>query len=159
MRNVNFLPRYVQRILSSHKISEKYDEQEVFYKKTVINNFTMFTGKHVCWSLFFNRNTGLEACNFIKKRLQHRCFLDYAAKFCTAILKNICDVFLHEEDVESESERIHSAYKVKKTFLQKQNKIYHSKTQLDEKKNLPFQDVLYHLVFLYFITAFTLHNI
>ena len=109
MRNVNFLPRYFQRILSSHKISEKYDEQEACYKKTVINNFTMFTGKHLCWSLFFNKNTGLEACNFIKKRLQHRCFLDYAAKFLsTAILKNICDVFLHEEDVESESERIHS---------------------------------------------------
>ena len=37
-------------------------------------------------------------------------------------------------------------------FSQKQNKKYHSKTQLDEK-NLPFNDVLYHLVFLYFSSA------
>ena len=47
-------------------------------------------------------------------------------------------------------------------FCQKQNKKYDSKTQLDEK-NLPFHDVLYHLVFLYFSTttrqvAFALQN-
>ena len=36
-------------------------------------------------------------------------------------------------------------------FSQKQKK-YHSKTHLDEKK-LPFHDVLYHLVLLYFSTA------
>ena len=40
----------------------------------VFKNFTKFTGKHLCWSLFFNKVSGLEACNFIKKRLQHRCF-------------------------------------------------------------------------------------
>ena len=44
-------------------------------------------------------------------------------------------------------------------FSQKQNKKYHSKTQLDGKKThlfmmfLPFQDVLYHLVFLHFSAA------
>ena len=27
MKNVNFVPKYVQRILSSHKILEKYNEQ------------------------------------------------------------------------------------------------------------------------------------
>ena len=49
MKNVNFAPKDVQRILSSHKISEKYNEQEVLYKKAVLK--------------------GLHACNFIKKRL------------------------------------------------------------------------------------------
>ena len=29
MKNVNFVPKHVQRILSTHKISEKYNEQEV----------------------------------------------------------------------------------------------------------------------------------
>ena len=47
-------------------------------------------------------------------------------------------------------------------FSQKQNKKYYSKTELDEKKDLPFHDVFYHLVFLYFSTArqvaFALHN-
>ena len=35
MKNVNFVPKDIQRILSSHKISEKYNEQEVFYKKNL----------------------------------------------------------------------------------------------------------------------------
>ena len=30
----------------------------------------MFTGKHLCWSLFLIKRT----YNFVKKRLQHRCF-------------------------------------------------------------------------------------
>ena len=36
----------------------------------VLKNFSVFTGKHLCWSLF----AGLQGCNFIKKRLQHRRF-------------------------------------------------------------------------------------
>ena len=48
------------------------------------------------------------------------------------------------------------------TVFQKENKKYHSKTQL-YVKNLPFHDVLYHLVFLDFSTArqsvFALHSI
>ena len=35
MKNVNFVPKNVQRILSSHKMFEKYNEQEVFYKKNL----------------------------------------------------------------------------------------------------------------------------
>ena len=97
MKNVNLVPGDVQGILSSRKISEKYNEQEVLYKNTVVKNFVIFTGKHLCWSLFFNRNAGLQTRNFIKKRLQHRCFLDNAAKFIsTAILKNICERLLLE---------------------------------------------------------------
>ena len=38
----------------------------------------------------FNKVVGREACNFIKKRLQHRCFPMNIAKFLrTPILKNI----------------------------------------------------------------------
>ena len=47
MKNVDFVPKGVQRILSSHKISEKYNEQEVFYKKKpVLKNLATFKGKH-----------------------------------------------------------------------------------------------------------------
>ena len=64
-------------------------------KKTLLKNFAMFTGKHLCWNLCFNKNAGLQTCNFIKKRLQHRCFLDNTAKFLrTAILRNICERLL-----------------------------------------------------------------
>ena len=58
-------------------------------------------------------------------------------------------VFLHEQLAKQ------STQELKRTFSQKQNKKYNSKTHVDEKekkkkKNLPFHDILYHLVFLYF---------
>ena len=44
---------------------------------------------------FFNRFAGLQACNFIKKRLQHRCFPAKFTKFLRIpILKNICQQLL-----------------------------------------------------------------
>ena len=46
-----------------------------FMKKAVLKNFPIFIGK-------------LKACNFIKNRLQHRCFL--LNIFRTPISKNIC---------------------------------------------------------------------
>ena len=40
----------------------------------------------------FNKVAGPQACNFIKKRFQHRCFPLKCAKFLgTPILKNICE--------------------------------------------------------------------
>ena len=59
MKNINFVPKDVQRILSSYKISEKHNEQELFYTKTVHKNFAKFTEKPMCWSLFFSENAGL----------------------------------------------------------------------------------------------------
>ena len=57
-------------------------------KKGVLKNFANFTGKHLCWSL-------LQACNFIKKRLQHWCFPVKFAKFLrTSILKKIYERLL-----------------------------------------------------------------
>ena len=50
--------------------TEKNSHRRCSIKKAVLKNFTIFTGKHLCWSLFFN---------FIKKRLQRRCFT--VAKF------------------------------------------------------------------------------
>ena len=32
---------------------------EVFYKKVVLKNFAKFTGKHLRWSLLFNKLAGL----------------------------------------------------------------------------------------------------
>ena len=48
----------------------------MFFEIGVLKNFALFTGKHLCWSLFFNKTAGFRpatACNFIKKRLKHRC--------------------------------------------------------------------------------------
>ena len=52
----------------------------MFFKIGVLKNFAIFTGKYLFWSVF-NKNVGLEACNFIKKRLQDRCFPVNTAKF------------------------------------------------------------------------------
>ena len=77
MKNINFVPKDVQRILSSDKILEKYNEQKVFFWKIVPNNFAIFTGEYLCWLyLFFNKNVfQWKAFKIIKKTLQRRCFL------------------------------------------------------------------------------------
>ena len=38
-------------------------------KEAVLKNFAIFTGKHLCWSLFLTK----KACNFIKKRQVFSC--------------------------------------------------------------------------------------
>ena len=47
---------------------------ETFCKKRVLRNFTKFTGKHLCHSLFFNKAVGLRHATLLKKRLWYRCF-------------------------------------------------------------------------------------
>ena len=48
----------------------------MFFKIGVLKDFANYTGKHLCWSLI-----GLQASNFIKNRLQHRCFRLKFGKF------------------------------------------------------------------------------
>ena len=69
-------------------------------KKAILTNFVIFTGKHLCWGLFFDKVAGLQAsnfqaCNFIKKRLQHRYYLVKIGKSIrTPILRNIWEWLL-----------------------------------------------------------------
>ena len=44
---------------------------QMFFEISVLKNVTIFTGKHLCCSLFLMK---VVACNFIKKRLQRRIF-------------------------------------------------------------------------------------
>ena len=53
---------------------------QMFFKIGVLKNFGIFTGKPVLGPLF-NKVAGLNACNFIKKRLQHSCLPVNIAKF------------------------------------------------------------------------------
>ena len=52
----------------------------MFFEVGVLENFTIFTGKHLYWSLFlvilqvFKPAADVQACNFIKKRLQLKGF-------------------------------------------------------------------------------------
>ena len=54
---------------------------EVFSKKAVLRNFPKLTGKHLCWSPFFNKIAGLRPASLLKKRLKHRCFTVNFEKF------------------------------------------------------------------------------
>ena len=69
---------------------------QMFFKIGVLKNFIIFTGKHLCRSLF-NKDTGLKACNIIKERLQRKCFPVNIGKFQrTFILKIIWERMLLE---------------------------------------------------------------
>ena len=58
---------------------------EVFCKKDFLKNFTKFTGKPLCQSLFFNKVVALRPANLLKKRLWHRCFPVNFAKFLRTV--------------------------------------------------------------------------
>ena len=53
----------------------------MFHKESHSQTFCDFYRKHLCRGLFFNKVAGHQACNFIKKRLQHRYFLVNIGKF------------------------------------------------------------------------------
>ena len=48
---------------------------EVFFKRAVLKIFALFTGKHLCWCLFFDKIPRLKACSFIKKDTNTGVFL------------------------------------------------------------------------------------
>ena len=59
-------------------------------KKAILKRFVISTEKYLYRRLFFNKVAGRQACNFIKKRLQHKYFLANIDKFIRRpILKNI----------------------------------------------------------------------
>ena len=56
-----------------HSFSFKSSYRGYSIKKVGLKNLVIFIGKHLCWSLFLTKFAGLQAGNFITKRLQHRC--------------------------------------------------------------------------------------
>ena len=73
--------------LKSWEILRKYStifrtsHQRCSIKKAILKHFVIFTGKHLSRGLFFNKVSDHQACNFIKKKLQHRYFLANIEKF------------------------------------------------------------------------------
>ena len=47
MKSVNFVPKDFLRILSVHKISKKYNKQEVLYKKIVFK-ISQYSQENTC---------------------------------------------------------------------------------------------------------------
>ena len=61
---------------SFEKLTLRINHLRWFVKKGVLKNFANLTGKHL----------HLKACNFIKKRLQHKCFPVKFAKFLRMLI-------------------------------------------------------------------------
>ena len=77
------------KILSSRR--------EVFCKKGILRNFTTFSGKHLCQSLFLNKVAHLRSATLLKKRLWHRFFpVNFAKCLRTPFLiEHFHRLFLH----------------------------------------------------------------
>ena len=65
------------------KKNVKKHPPEVLCKKGVLRNFTKFTGKNLCLSLFFNKVADLRPATLLKKRLAQA----FSCEFCE-ICKN-----------------------------------------------------------------------
>ena len=78
-----FCTKDVERILSSHKFSEKYNELEAFYQKTVLKNFAIFTGKNLRWNLYLNKKTSraFRSATLFKKYSNASVFLTVLGNF------------------------------------------------------------------------------
>ena len=85
-------PRSGQKgLISSLKLATKNrsSHRRCSARKGVLRNFALFTGKHQCQRLFFNKVAGLRPVTLAKKRLWHRCFSANFAKFLrTPLLQN-----------------------------------------------------------------------
>ena len=61
----------------------------MFFEIVILNNFAILTRKTPVFESLLNKVARLEACHFIRKRLQYRCFPVNIAKFLrTVFLKN-----------------------------------------------------------------------
>ena len=70
-------------------IAFRSSHQRCSMKKGILKNFTKFTGKHLCQSLFFNNVAGLRPATLFQRKLLHSCFPVNFAKFSrTFFLQN-----------------------------------------------------------------------
>ena len=60
--------------ISKFSVPVRSSRPEVFCEKGLLENFTKFTGKHLCQSLFYNKVADLRSATLLKKRLWHKCF-------------------------------------------------------------------------------------
>ena len=56
-------------------INNKKQLPEVFYKKTVLKNFSIFTGKYLCWNLFLIKLGVFRSTTLLKRDFNAGIFL------------------------------------------------------------------------------------
>ena len=75
MKIVNLYPKTSKEFYHHLKLQKSTMNKRRSIKKAVFKIFGIFTGKKLSLTNF-DKNADLQACNFVKKRLQQRCFLD-----------------------------------------------------------------------------------
>ena len=75
MKIVNLYPKTSKEFYHYLKLQKSTMNKRRSIKKAVFKIFAIFTGKKLSLTNF-DKNADLQACNFVKKRLQQRCFLD-----------------------------------------------------------------------------------
>ena len=65
---------YMVLIFSSTPGNQRSSHQKCSARKGVLRNFTKFTEKRLCQSLFFDKVAGLSPVTLLKKKLWHGCF-------------------------------------------------------------------------------------
>ena len=76
-----FLKTYFLEVPEVYLEFSRNSHHRCSIKNRVLKNFTKFTGKHLCQSLFFNKAAGLRSATLLKKRLWHRYFPVHLVKF------------------------------------------------------------------------------
>ena len=69
--------------------TDKSSQQRCSVKRAILGNFAVFTGKHLCWSLFFIKLQTFNPWTLLKKELT-QVFSFSCSCSETSILKNIC---------------------------------------------------------------------
>ena len=72
------------------KYPSRSSRSQMWFKIGVLKIFAIFTGKYLCWSLFLIKLLNL--LNFIKRRLQRRCFPVNIAKFLRTLFFRLSTV-------------------------------------------------------------------
>ena len=79
-------------LLKRHPGSGQKERPEVLCKKSLLRNFTKFTGRHLCQSLFFNNLPGARLNLYLKR--------DYGTCFFLWILQNFYEHLFHRSPVD-----------------------------------------------------------
>ena len=157
MKHGNFVPKDVQRILTSHKsiIIRKYSTRKVFLKNS------QYSQENTCVGIsFWIKMQAFRAQALLKGDSNTGVFANIEKTLRTPILKNICERLLLRVSLERFPTWTNNIGSEEDFFSKiKQNKNL-SNTKLYEI-NLPFHDVFYHFVFFFFSisrqTVFALH--
>ena len=92
---------------------------KVFYKKGVLKNIAKFTGKHLCWSLLFNK---VKPATLLKKILQRNCSPVNFGKFLkknTSFIKHLRWLLLTLLDFLESATKTHCLLNDKLQYKQK----------------------------------------